>query len=143
MNPDDDRQTENRPEADHREDTGSETFSVSESLSTYRRGTHTTSDDPSRYRDEENLPEWRTADPIERSEGYLREHGVVDTEFVEEVERDTKEELAGAVEAAESGPKAHPTDVFDPVFEEISPRLVKQREWLLAFLEDHDLRRGH
>jgi pyruvate dehydrogenase E1 component alpha subunit len=34
---------------------------------THRQGAHTTSDDPSQYRDEDDLdlPEWRTADPIE------------------------------------------------------------------------------
>src|SRR5690554_8139104 len=33
---------------------------------TYRIGAHTTSDDPSLYRDEKEVEEWKAKDPIER-----------------------------------------------------------------------------
>ncbi|MDL5362504.1 pyruvate dehydrogenase (acetyl-transferring) E1 component subunit alpha [Halalkalicoccus sp. NIPERK01] len=102
---------------------------------TYRRGAHTTSDDPSRYRDEEDLPEWRTADPVERYEKYLREEGVVDEALVEEVEEGAEAELRRAVERAESGPEVRPEEVFDPVYGEAPHRLEKQRDWLLAYVE--------
>ncbi|ADJ14384.1 thiamine pyrophosphate-dependent dehydrogenase E1 component subunit alpha [Halalkalicoccus jeotgali] len=107
---------------------------------TYRRGAHTTSDDPSRYRSEDaaDLPEWRTADPLERYETYLREEGLLDGAFVEGVEADADEELRGAVERAESGSEARPEAVFDTVFKEVPPRLARQRDWLLEHARKHD-----
>ncbi|WP_336343511.1 pyruvate dehydrogenase (acetyl-transferring) E1 component subunit alpha [Halalkalicoccus ordinarius] len=108
---------------------------------TYRQGAHTTSDDPSRYRDEEDLPDWRTADPLERYETYLREEGVIDDAIIETIAEETEEELAEAIERAESGPAARPEDVFDHVYESGDPRLEKQRDRLLEFLAEHDSRR--
>ncbi|MFC6903758.1 pyruvate dehydrogenase (acetyl-transferring) E1 component subunit alpha [Halalkalicoccus tibetensis] len=104
---------------------------------TYRRGAHTTSDDPSRYRDgdTEDLPEWRTADPLERYETYLREEGALDDDHVETIEAEADEELTRAVERAESGAEARPEEVFDSVYEELPPRLVRQRERALERAE--------
>jgi pyruvate dehydrogenase E1 component alpha subunit len=38
---------------------------------TYRRGAHTTSDDPGRYRTEEEEQKWAERDPLKRLKGYL------------------------------------------------------------------------
>ena len=98
---------------------------------TYRRGAHTTSDDPSRYRDEESLPEWRTADPLSRYETYLCEEGVLADETIEGIEADTESELQEAVKRAESV-EPRPEDVFDSVYSSMPPRVRKQREELGA-----------
>ncbi|ODR82198.1 pyruvate dehydrogenase (acetyl-transferring) E1 component subunit alpha [Haladaptatus sp. W1] len=107
---------------------------------TYRQGAHTTSDDPSKYEDvEQDLPEWRTADPLDRYETWLREQGVIDDEFVEEAYDEADELLAEAVEEAEAVEDPDPHDVFDRVYADVPPRLRDQREWLDSFLEDHDV----
>jgi pyruvate dehydrogenase E1 component alpha subunit len=107
---------------------------------TYRQGAHTTSDDPGRYRENgEGFPDWRTADPLERYESYLREQGAIDDAFVEEVQAEAEAELEEAIERAESGPEAEPEEIFDPVYGELSPRLTKQREEAIAAAEKHDL----
>ncbi|MFC7046908.1 thiamine pyrophosphate-dependent enzyme [Halobacteriaceae archaeon GCM10025711] len=107
---------------------------------TYRQGAHTTSDDPSRYRDVEgDLPAWRTRDPLERYEEYLREQDLVDDAFVDDVYDAADEEIADAVETAESADDADPHDVFDSVYAERPPGLDDQRAWLDAFLADHDV----
>ncbi len=99
---------------------------------TYRQGAHTTSDDPSRYREAAaDLPDWRTRDPVKRYEAFLREEGVLDDETVAAVETAAEEELAAAVETAESVPDPDPADVFDPVYETLPPRLRAQREAVL------------
>jgi len=98
---------------------------------TYRQGAHTTSDDPSRYRDEADLPEWRTRDPLERYEAYLREQGVLDDETVAAVEDDAETEVERAVETAESVPEPDPSEVFDPVYAALPPRLRRQRAAVL------------
>ena len=105
---------------------------------TYRQGPHSTADDVSRYRPEEpDLPAWRTADPIERAETYLSEQGVVDDGFVESVGQEADEAIGEAVEAAEEQPPAEPDEVFAHVYDELTPELVEQREWLRSHLERH------
>ncbi|PIJ05094.1 pyruvate dehydrogenase (acetyl-transferring) E1 component subunit alpha, partial [Leucobacter sp. OLES1] len=49
---------------------------------TYRIGAHTTSDDPTRYREDAELAAWQQRDPIERFERYLRDLGLIDDAFV-------------------------------------------------------------
>src|SRR5947208_9105979 len=43
---------------------------------TYRLGPHTTSDDPTRYRSQEELDRWQTLDPIPRYRAYLDSQGL-------------------------------------------------------------------
>ena len=89
---------------------------------TYRRGAHTTSDDPERYRDvEEDLPEWRTRDPIERYEECLREQDAIDEAFVAEAEDAAAAELDRAIETAD------PADVFDHVYADLPDDLRAQK----------------
>ena len=100
---------------------------------TYRQGAHTTADEPDRYREEpDHLPDWRTADPVERFEAFLREEGVLDDGAVESTLEAANEELADSIAAAESTPPEGPAAVFDSVFADLPPRLREQREWLLA-----------
>jgi pyruvate dehydrogenase E1 component alpha subunit len=107
---------------------------------TYRQGAHTTSDDPDRYRDgSEDLPEWRTADPLDRFGCYLRDQDALDDEFAETVREEADEELADAVDAAESEPDPDPDDVFDHVYAEVTPELADQKASLHALLDDHDV----
>jgi pyruvate dehydrogenase E1 component alpha subunit len=107
---------------------------------TYRQGAHTTSDDPSQYEETaRELPEWRTADPLERYETYLREQGVLDDEFVEEVEAEADAELDEAVERAESVEPGDPHDVFDRVYADLPPNLREQKAWLDSFLAEYDV----
>jgi pyruvate dehydrogenase E1 component alpha subunit len=96
---------------------------------TYRRGPHTTSDDPSQYRDGEvDLPEWRTGDPVERYVEYLRAAGVVDDAALEELREAADEEVSEAVEHVEATETSDPDDVFEHVYADLPPRLREQRE---------------
>jgi pyruvate dehydrogenase E1 component alpha subunit len=106
---------------------------------TYRQGAHTTSDDPDRYRPEdEDLPDWRTADPLDRFEEYLIEQGVVDESFREERREDAETELDDAVAAAEAVGEPALDELFDYVYEERTSRMDRQQAWLEDYLEDHD-----
>ncbi|MFC6733613.1 thiamine pyrophosphate-dependent dehydrogenase E1 component subunit alpha [Haladaptatus sp. DYSN1] len=105
---------------------------------TYRQGAHTTSDDPSVYRDEdEALPEWRTADPLDRFEAYLGEQGVIDDSFVPAATARANEELTAAVEYAASIPTPGRDNVFDYVYAQLTPRLSRQKSALREFTERH------
>ena len=95
---------------------------------TYRQGAHTTSDDPERYRDDDpDLPDWRTADPIERTAAYLREQGVIEAGFLEDAREDAAAAVDEAVERAEAVDEPPATDIFDYAYETLPPRLREQR----------------
>ena len=105
---------------------------------TYRRGAHTTADDPSRYRDDrEDLPAWRTADPVERYERFLAEEGVLDEETIASVRAEADAELEAAVEAASARPAPDPSEIFAHVYAEPDDRLADQQAWLEDFLAEH------
>jgi pyruvate dehydrogenase E1 component alpha subunit len=100
---------------------------------TYRRGPHTTSDDPSAYRDEEpELPEWRRRDPIDRFVEYLREEGAIRDDFLGNARDDAESEVGDAVERIEATEAADPADVFDHAFAELPARQREQRESVLS-----------
>ncbi|WP_436926856.1 thiamine pyrophosphate-dependent enzyme [Halosimplex amylolyticum] len=94
---------------------------------TYRQGAHSTSDDPGRYRGDVALPEWRTADPLERTAEYLREEGAIDESFVEDARESADAELDEAVAAAESTPEPEPEEAFEYAYAELPPRVLAQR----------------
>ncbi|MEE1929926.1 pyruvate dehydrogenase (acetyl-transferring) E1 component subunit alpha [Streptomyces sp. TRM 70351] len=63
---------------------------------TYRMGAHTTSDDPTRYRADEERAAWEARDPILRLRTYLEKQGLADEEFFAALERES-EELGSSV----------------------------------------------
>jgi 2-oxoisovalerate dehydrogenase E1 component alpha subunit len=48
---------------------------------TYRMGAHTTTDDPTRYRSDDERVEWESKDPIARLRTYLDKQGLADEAF--------------------------------------------------------------
>jgi pyruvate dehydrogenase E1 component alpha subunit len=106
---------------------------------TYRQGPHTTSDDPSRYEDAAEYPDWRTRDPLDRYEEFLLAQGAIDGATRSEFAAAANEELDEAVERAEAEPEPDPDEVFDHVYEGTSRRLEDQRTWLHDHVERHDV----
>ena len=96
---------------------------------TYRYGAHTTSDDPTVYRDDDEVQRWREKDPIERLERYLQNEGLLDDDEIEALETGIEARIAAAIEDAESV-AVDPATMFEHVYAEPTPRLSEQREWL-------------
>ncbi|MEH7387695.1 pyruvate dehydrogenase (acetyl-transferring) E1 component subunit alpha [Bacillus sp. JJ1521] len=96
---------------------------------TYRVGPHTTSDDPTRYREDSTAKEWRTKrDPVFLFKNFLLKQGIwTEEEDIEIVER-LKNEINEAVKEAEITAKTKLTDIFDHVYETPIPDLVLQKE---------------
>jgi pyruvate dehydrogenase E1 component subunit alpha len=101
---------------------------------TYRLGPHTTSDDPSRYRPDEEEKEWRERDPIERVRRYLEGRGVWSKEWQEEIEREESAAIEAAVEEAEALPPQEPEKIFESMFAEMTPQLLEQQRMLIESL---------
>ncbi|MFC7069638.1 thiamine pyrophosphate-dependent enzyme [Halobaculum lipolyticum] len=105
---------------------------------TYRRGAHTTADDPDQYRDgDPDLPEWRLRDPFDRFAEWCETQGVVDGDFIDDAIETANEELAEAVETAESVPRPEPEEQFDSLYAELPADVRRQREAARAAADDH------
>src|SRR5207249_5829339 len=52
---------------------------------TYRLGVHTTADDPTKYRSEEEVREWERKDPLTRFVEYLRKKNLLEDGLEQEV----------------------------------------------------------
>ena len=102
----------------------------------YRFGAHTTADDPTAYRDPDDVEPWRALDPLDRMEAFLRETGRIDDEGVEAIHGEADEVVADAIDFAESI-EADPSDMFDHAYAELPPELRRQREELLAAVDEH------
>jgi len=85
---------------------------------TYRITAHSSDDDDRRYREREEIEEWRLKDPIIRFEKYLFDNGLLDEEGKEAMDREIKAEVAEASEYAENAPFADPEDVLTGVYAE-------------------------
>ncbi|MBI1736600.1 MAG: pyruvate dehydrogenase (acetyl-transferring) E1 component subunit alpha [Candidatus Rokubacteria bacterium] len=97
---------------------------------TYRLGMHTTADDPTKYRQPEEVAEWERKDPLTRFAGYLKKKGIgVDT-----VEAEVDAEIAEAVRRFEAAPAPDPLTMFDHVYAELPPHLAAQRALVAARL---------
>ncbi len=102
---------------------------------TYRMGPHTTSDDPTRYRDKEEVERWRERDPLQRLETYLRAQGAFDEAFAAEVAA-AADALAAEVRAAALGATTRdPLTLLDNVYAEPHVGIDEQRERFGAYLD--------
>ncbi|HKR49737.1 MAG TPA: pyruvate dehydrogenase (acetyl-transferring) E1 component subunit alpha [Pseudonocardiaceae bacterium] len=100
---------------------------------TYRMGAHTTSDDPTRYRLDTELEEWKLKDPIERVRVHLVREGLAEPEFFAGVAAESDELAARLRDYCMSMPAPGPERIFSEVYAEPSPQLAAQREELLAY----------
>ncbi|WP_435094056.1 thiamine pyrophosphate-dependent enzyme [Halorubrum sp. N11] len=102
----------------------------------YRFGAHTTADDPTAYRDPDDVAPWHALDPIDRMETFLRETGRIDDEGVAAIHDEADAVVADAIDAAESV-EADPSDMFDDAYADLPPEIRRQRDELLAAVDEH------
>jgi 2-oxoisovalerate dehydrogenase E1 component alpha subunit len=101
---------------------------------TYRMGPHTTSDDPTRYRSDDEVAHWASRDPIQRYRTYLQSIDIFDDRLEERVAAKSKRLRAELREAVVGADDFDVTEMFDTVYHDITPDLVAQREQLVAEL---------
>jgi pyruvate dehydrogenase E1 component alpha subunit len=99
---------------------------------TYRLGVHTTADDPTKYRSDDEVKAWEKKDPLTRLVPYLERKGLT----VRGLEEELDAEIAAAVERFEALPPADPLTVFDHVYAERPPHLERERAEMIAHLAE-------
>jgi 2-oxoisovalerate dehydrogenase E1 component alpha subunit len=103
-------------------------------LFTYRAAAHSTSDDPSAYRPNEESAQWPLGDPVDR----LKQHLIAIDEWSEAKHAALVEQLDAEVKAALKEAESYgtlgsselpggPGSMFDDVFKELPEHLVRQR----------------
>ena len=105
---------------------------------TYRMGAHTTSDDPTRYRLNDELDRWKAKDPISRVKAYLEHGKETDEDFFDGVEREADEIAVHVREGCLSMPDPHVLSIFDHVYAEQTPELAEQKEQYAAYLSSFE-----
>jgi 2-oxoisovalerate dehydrogenase E1 component alpha subunit len=101
---------------------------------TYRMGPHTTSDDPTRYRPAEEVEHWLALDPIARYRTYLQADGVWTERLEERVAARSKRLRTELRESVVGAGDFDVAEMFDTVYHDITPELVRQRDELLTEL---------
>ena len=100
---------------------------------TYRAGGHSTSDDPAAYRAKAESDAWPLGDPILRLKTHLIGRGVWSEERHHQAEAEVMAGVIAAQRKAEaigtlhSGRGPSPRDMFEDVYAQMPPHLVKQR----------------
>src|SRR3954465_689615 len=83
---------------------------------TYRIGAHSSSDDPTRYRDEREVEGWRKRDPIERLRARLGADGLGTDRQDEELRALLLDEVNAAIADAEQKPDPLREGLFEDVY---------------------------
>jgi TPP-dependent pyruvate/acetoin dehydrogenase alpha subunit len=94
---------------------------------TYRMSFHNTTDNPSRYEDPKEHEEARTRDPIERVQRYLAGLGLWDDRRAAAMTDEVREENERALQLAYAAAGPRPDDVFANVYENLPPRVARQK----------------
>ena len=100
---------------------------------TYRVESHSTSDDPTKYRSADEPRHWPLGDPIDRLKDHLikigewseERHTALNDELTADVRKTQRE--AEAIGTLISGKKPDPQSLFDQVFKEPDWRLTEQK----------------
>jgi pyruvate dehydrogenase E1 component alpha subunit len=112
---------------------------------TYRLSVHTTSDDPKRYRSNEEVEKWEKRDPIPRFQNYLREKGLLSDDELAALEEEIQNEIKDAVERAEQQMKeleGKPMVMFEHLYAELPPYLKEQQEEFARELAEEEESHG-
>ena len=102
---------------------------------TWRKGAHTTADDPSKYRSEKQGEDF--VDPLLRLELFMKNYDYWNDEWIEAIKEKTSSEVEAAVEEMEKFAPPNVEDVFNHVYAEMPAHLADQKEAYLSHLGRH------
>jgi len=103
---------------------------------TYRAAPHSTSDDPSKYRPQNDQAAWPLGDPVERLKNHLVGLGEWSEARHVQLKAELDAEIADAAKEAQGfgtlieGSKCSPASMFDDVYKSMPPHLREQRQEL-------------
>jgi pyruvate dehydrogenase E1 component alpha subunit len=99
---------------------------------TYRREGHSSSDDPSVYRDPNEPETWNRRDPLNRLRGYLKHRGIYDEASEKHIVEKHNDAITAALARADQLGTPPVESLFDDVYEELPWHLAEQRQYLMS-----------
>lgn len=105
---------------------------------TYRMDAHTTSDDPTRYRQADEAQAWKLLDPIGRVKVHLARSGMADSSFFGAVDAEADDLAARFRAFCVAMEVPAPERMFDHVYSEPHQQLEDQRAEFLAYQSSFD-----
>lgn len=94
---------------------------------TYRKGAHTTSDDPAKYRTKEEEDTWAVTDPLTRLNKFLKSKKLITDKEEQTLTEQYKKEVDKSFEEAENNPPTQLEDVFKYTYVDIPDDLKVQQ----------------
>lgn len=92
---------------------------------TYRMSMHTTADDPTKYRSDDDVAIWKAKDPIARVRMYLNKKNLWNDDLEKQMQDEQKKTIDEAVEKAEAF-KPDPRSMFEHVYSYIPDTLKEE-----------------
>jgi pyruvate dehydrogenase E1 component alpha subunit/2-oxoisovalerate dehydrogenase E1 component alpha subunit len=99
---------------------------------TFRMGGHSSSDDPTRYREAGLVSEWERQDPLHRFRHWLTAQGHVDPADEARWTEELNEAIGKAIQEAEALPPPPIETMFSDVYREVPRTLAEQMRYAIA-----------
>ncbi|MBB5119910.1 pyruvate dehydrogenase [Streptomyces eurocidicus] len=100
---------------------------------TYRMGAHTTSDDPTKYRRDEERERWEAKDPILRLRTYLDREGLADEEFFAALETEADALAKRVRDAVRTMPDPDNMAIFENIYADGHALVDEERAQFAAY----------
>lgn len=101
---------------------------------TYRMGAHTTSDDPTKYREKAEEEKWKPRDPMLRIRKYLDAKKLWDDDKEKAWVAECEQMIEKAIKAVENSTSFSPEEIMTHVYKELCPELKEQLKDLKEYL---------
>ena len=102
---------------------------------TYRIGAHSSSDDPTRYRDTREVEEWKARDPLDRLRRRLMAGNSWNERRDQELRAKLLADVNAAIDEAEKLPPPPPETLFEDLYADEPWHILEQRRELMDFLK--------
>ncbi|MGX1848963.1 pyruvate dehydrogenase (acetyl-transferring) E1 component subunit alpha [Streptomyces sp. NBC_01456] len=100
---------------------------------TYRMGAHTTSDDPTKYRADEEREAWEAKDPILRLRTYLESEGIVDEAYLASIDKESDALGKRVRDAVRAMPDPDDMAIFENVYADGHALVDEERAQFAAY----------
>jgi pyruvate dehydrogenase E1 component alpha subunit len=104
---------------------------------TYRLGPHTTADDPTKYRANEEIEKYKPFDPLLRLRTYLEGRKLWDESAEADLLKTGQAEVEEAAKKAKAMAPAPPEDIFAYTYRQMPPYLARQQQEMSEFNKNH------
>jgi TPP-dependent pyruvate/acetoin dehydrogenase alpha subunit len=106
-------------------------------VKTYRMLGHSSSDDPTKYRDRAEVEQWERRDPIRRYARFLERRGVIRAGELEQIEAGLYAEIDRVVHEQEAAPPMPLRSLVEDVYADVPRHLRRQYNEFVRIVERH------